>query len=1628
MTENETAGLTFSDGDKEISQLEVIEDGSGNYMVALTSEPTADVTVTITPGPGDVTVQSGSLTFTALNWSAAQQVVVLAAEDDDAKTDPAVTLTHSASGGDYGSVTGALTVAVLEHDPPGKPVNFRATAGDSQVTLSWNDPQNPDISGWEFQQAVRGASFGTWTPIPDSAAATTSHTVTGLTNGVSYSFKLRAVAQLRESLRGEKEDTEGVSSDEISALPRRLGKNVTLFVSDAQIEEGQAGTTPVLIRLVLGEPAPAGGLGLAFEVDGTSTATASAPVATSCSAPNPMDADMCWPRGARVLVPAGQDVAVHQVAVRGDRAIEPNETLVLNVVPGVDGWTGDSATITIVDDEVAPAAPTGLAAEARNGQALLTWDDLGNPDITRWEFQQKEGSGGSYGAWTAIPGSGAATTSHTVTGLTNGTEYGFKVRAVSPRGNGAESAEATVTPGAVPAAPTGFRATPGDAQLELFWDAAPGNSGILRWEVRFRKDSEDYQQPWAPIPGGAATTELGPLTAENGVVYIYQLRAVNAAGPGEAAELTVKPLPPLPGKPTALKATAGNAQVALAWDHPIIAPPNERKYELQRKQGASGSYGAWKRVDIRLVDLGRFKYEAHHVVTGLTNGATYSFRVRELNEAGAGPASDEVTVTLPAVVPAAPTGVRAIASNRQVLLRWDNPNNPGITRWEFQGKEGASVSYGPWAPIPGSDASTTSHRVTGLTNDTIYAFKVRAVNATGNGAESSEVTATPVALPAPPSGFRATPDHRSVILTWDDPKDSSITRWQVRFLPETEEFQDANSNWLDIRGSGATTTRHEVGRLPSGQIHRFQVRAVSNAGVGPASDEALAGPADPGVTVSTSSLTVEEGGSGEYTVKLNTSPLGRQVVITVAGASGELSAAPATLTFTGTNWMEAQTVTVTLAEDGDAQTDAAQTLTHSARGGGYDRVDIASVTVTLAENDPPLKPANLRAIAGNGQVMLRWDDPENPDITGWEFAQKTGDGSYGGFTAISGSDAETTSHTVTGLTDGTRYGFKVRAVSAVGYGAESDEATATAGRPSLSVADVTAAEDGTFTFTVTLDPAAPADVTFKYAVTAESGDTATADTDFTEVAATAATISAGDTTFTFTVTVADDKLDEDDETFTVTLSEPSANVQPGDAAATGTITDNDASPVLADIDNLTLRLGRTVDITATATDADAGDTITYAWTRKDGETTPPLPGSPDLGQARLSFTPTEAGVYTMTVTASDGDSNGNKHGNTDTGEVVITVVGKAAVSVPAALSVTEGTDTNATVTVTTEEAFGEDVTFDVSYGGASATGATNAADGDYDNDAVTSVTFSGADTTKTIAIPLNDDGLDEDDETFTVTIALAEGSALPAGFAPGNLTTTVTIVDNDHSPVLPDYPPTGTTRVGQAVDLSAEATDEDGDAITYVWTRKAGETTPPLPHDTNLNQAQLLFTPTETGAYTMTVTASDPYGNTDTATVALTVVRAHVVSAPAALSVTEGTDVNATVTVTTEAAFGEDVTFNVTYGGASATGAADPANGDYENDAVTSVTFSSAETTKDIAIPITDDDLDEDDETFTVTVALPEGASLPAGFAPRQPRDDGDDRRRRPLAGAGGDCGPDGHAGAMTSTSPRPQPTRTGTR
>jgi len=188
-----------------------------------------------------------------------------------------------------------------------------------------------------------------------------------------------------------------------------------------------------------------------------------------------------------------------------------------------------------------------------------------------------------------------------------------------------------------------------------------------------------------------------------------------------------------PATPTNLVATPGNADVSLDW----TASAGASAYALYR--GTSSGSETQIAYGIRgtsFTDTGlNDNLGSGHA---LTNGTTYYYEVRAVsaNETQSG-LSNQASAT-PEKAPIAPTGLTASAGNAQVSLNWAPA--AGATSYDiYRGTSSGGET------LLASGVATTSYTSTGLTNGSTYYYEVSAVNAGGQSALSSPVSATPQA-------------------------------------------------------------------------------------------------------------------------------------------------------------------------------------------------------------------------------------------------------------------------------------------------------------------------------------------------------------------------------------------------------------------------------------------------------------------------------------------------------------------------------------------------------------------------------------------------------------------------------------------------------------------------------------------------------------------------------------------------------------------------------------------------------------------------------------------------------------------------------------------------------------------
>ena len=193
-----------------------------------------------------------------------------------------------------------------------------------------------------------------------------------------------------------------------------------------------------------------------------------------------------------------------------------------------------------------PEAPSGLTAAVDGGEVVLSWGDVKDGSITKYQFREQAPFDEDWWCWNTFSGGSGTINSHTLGVLPGGATYRIQLRAVNEAGESAAS-EASVTlpasSSSVPAAPSGLTAEGGDQSIALSWND-PGDDSITGYQFRERFSEEFGWHCWRHIESDASTTSHTMPDLTNGTRYEVQLRALSSAGAGRPGETSATPTSP----------------------------------------------------------------------------------------------------------------------------------------------------------------------------------------------------------------------------------------------------------------------------------------------------------------------------------------------------------------------------------------------------------------------------------------------------------------------------------------------------------------------------------------------------------------------------------------------------------------------------------------------------------------------------------------------------------------------------------------------------------------------------------------------------------------------------------------------------------------------------------------------------------------------------------------------------------------------------------------------------------------------------------------------------------------------------------------------------------------------------
>ena len=622
--------------------------------------------------------------------------------------------------------------------------------------------------------------------------------------------------------------------------------------------------------------------------------------------------------------------------------------------------------------------------------------------VTNWS--------GTAGSWNDLAPAGSTSISGYVV------EFGGKTNSNSALGTGfagvttASSNVLISNAATVPTAPVVSEAD-GDSSATLSWNPpVDGGAAISGYQV-----STDGGTNWttvtptsttAVVNGNLVTTLSTTLTGlTNGNGYNAIVRAVNSVG-NSAASNSVSLTPRgVPGAPTSVSASAGNAQAAVAF----LVPSNMNGATAYNYLVTAAPGGQTATCT-----------SSPCIVTGLTNGTAYTFTVQAMNAAGYGAASAPSNSVTPATIPGAPTINSVTAANASAVLAFTPPASNGGS---------AIVNYTVTAGgVPVGYCTVSPCTISGLYNGSTYSFTMHANNAVGSGPESG--ASSSITLPNVPSApiiGSATRGNAQATVTFGTAagNGSTITGYTVVSSPGGVSATCASSPCI-------------VTGLTNGTAYTFTVHATNAVGDGASS--APSNSVTPATTPGAPTITAVTSGVSSATVTF-TAPAsngGSPITgYTLTASPGGLQAACTTSPCTINGLTNGTAYTFTL---------------HATNVLGNGPESSASASATPAT--VPGAPTIGSATGGNAQASVSFTAPASnggATITGYTVTSAPGN--------IAAS-CPSSPCVVSGLTNGTAYTFTVKANNSAGAGASSAASNSvtpatTPGAPTISTVTVT---------------------------------------------------------------------------------------------------------------------------------------------------------------------------------------------------------------------------------------------------------------------------------------------------------------------------------------------------------------------------------------------------------------------------------------------------------------------------------------------------------------------------------------------------------------------------------------------
>ena len=682
-------------------------------------------------------------------------------------------------------------IAKNPFDVPGPPIDVSVFDYDADsAMLKWQTPAydgGSPITGYLIEKKKK---FGDWEKAHEVPGSQLKGTVVNLTEGATYEFRVRAINLAGP---GEPSDIAGPVTCKARNLPPRIDRSQFLEV------RCNAGETFTFDVNVSGEPAPE-------------------------------KKWFCNDEEVSVSERVKITYSEHNTRYTVRKACRKDTGTLMLTAENVNGRDMAEVQITVLDVPGVPMGPL-IVKNMTAKDCVLEWKppkDNGGYAINYYIVEKCDEDLG--GRWTAAGETDGPETTYLVENLVENHRYKFRVRAVNKMGK-SEPLETSglytaKNPFEVPSKPGKPKVVDFDsswAECEWTMPEFDGGSKITHYIIE-KKDK--FANNWEKCGQTSDSNTIGKaLSLIEGTVYEFRIRAVNAAGQSEPSD------PSLPHKARAKNSVPKIDRHAMMEIRRLAGEPLVIDVPVEGEPPADKSWtkdGSMLESGIHLT-VSNYDYQTVIRVLESKRSDTGIYELTAKNVNGTDRATCKVTVLDVPGPPEGPVGTKDVRKE-SATISWNIPKDDGgspITHYIVEKQDQSNLRW-----IPCGETRNLSLHVENLIEDAEYRFRIRAVNAQGEGGpligpDPPMIAKDPFKVPGRPGKPWAkdwSEDH--IDLMWDPPKNDGGNRIHTWIIERKTKF----GIWETCMECAGPIPGCTVTNVEAGMEYQFRIIAVNDAG------------------------------------------------------------------------------------------------------------------------------------------------------------------------------------------------------------------------------------------------------------------------------------------------------------------------------------------------------------------------------------------------------------------------------------------------------------------------------------------------------------------------------------------------------------------------------------------------------------------------------------------------------------------------------------------------------------------------------------------------------------------------------------------------------------------------------